>query len=713
MKAQLRRLRIWQKLLISSIAYLLPIGLLVYFVVYGIQRDIAIAKLEIQGSQALAPLEDLVGLLANAERITHFYLDGDRTLKDKVRASQESVSSTMETLLGVTRPREKALGIDPSSMKAAGLGAMAPAEINSRWEELRNGIEKLTTFQSDSKHETLIRDVQTLKTRLAETSNLILDPELDTYYMMEVATVIVPQAEAFLAEITFFGQKALLRSSRSQDHKLAAKEMFTLSQYATRMEESNLKQIERGIATAIREDGNFHGLNQALQEKLPPALDNYRQQLKPLTTILMKFSVDGNGTGEMESFLAACTRAMTSASELRRTSVDVLRGLLQERIKSYRAIRLAVLLLSLAAVVIAVSLVLFISRGITSPLKGVVEVAGEVAMGRLDEARKRLQETAPRGDLALLEAEFESGHVRDEIWRLWGVFSTMAKSLGSLINQVRDSGIQVVTSATEISASARELEATASQQAASVSEVEATSREITSGSHKLARTMNDVAEVAAATAALVEEGHHGLQGMEDTMRQLMAATASIAAKHQAISEKANNIGTIVTTITKVADQTNLLSLNAAIEAEKAGEYGLGFSVVAREIRRLADQTAVATTHIDRMVKETQSAVSSGVMEVDKFVQQVRQGVDDVQRISGQLLTVIQQVQALIPHFEEVNRSTESQSVGAEEISKAMTNLSDGAYQTKQVVEEFNRAVEQLTEAVHGLQGEVSRFTVEG
>ncbi len=326
---------------------------------------------------------------------------------------------------------------------------------------------------------------------------------------------------------------------------------------------------------------------------------------------------------------------------------------------------------------------------------------------------KHLKSTAPEGDLAVFEAGFESGRIKDEIWRLWAVFSVMARSLGSLVSQVRDSGIKVVSSATEISASARELEATASQQASSVGEVGATSREIAAGSRKLAKTMNDVAEVASSTAALAEEGHEGLKGMEITMRQLMAATASIASKHEAISEKTNNIGTIVTTITKVADQTNLLSLNAAIEAEKAGEYGLGFSVVAREIRRLADQTAVATLNIERMVKEMQSAVSSGVMEVDKFVQQVRQGVEDVQRISGQLVSVIGEVQALIPQFQDVNHAMESQSVGAEEINKAMGNLSDGAYQTRQVVEEFNRAAEHLTEAVQGLQNEVSRFTVEG
>ena len=97
------------------------------------------------------------------------------------------------------------------------------------------------------------------------------------------------------------------------------------------------------------------------------------------------------------------------------------------------------------------------------------------------------------------------------------------------------------------------------------------------------------------------------------------------AKLAVLNEKASNINQVVTTITKVADQTNLLSLNAAIEAEKAGEHGRGFAVVATEIRRLADQTAIASYDIEQLVKEMQSAVSAGVMGMDKFSEEVRRG----------------------------------------------------------------------------------------
>src|SRR4029077_20791792 len=124
-------------------------------------------------------------------------------------------------------------------------------------------------------------------------------------------------------------------------------------------------------------------------------------------------------------------------------------------------------------------------------------------------------------------------------------------------------------------------------------------------SRELVKTMNEVNHVSEQTASLAGSGQASIGRMESNMRQIMEASSSISAKLAVLNEKTANINSVITTITKVADQTNLLSLNAAIEAEKAGEYGLGFAVVAMEIRRLADQTAVATYDIEKMVKEMQ------------------------------------------------------------------------------------------------------------
>ena len=302
---------------------------------------------------------------------------------------------------------------------------------------------------------------------------------------------------------------------------------------------------------------------------------------------------------------------------------------------------------------------------------------------------------------------------RDELGLLGEGINRMADDLTSLIGQVQRSGIQVNSSATEIAATSKQQQATATEIAATTAEVGATASRISATSRELARTVQDVSEVSTQTAALAQSGQGSLQRMEASMQQIGEASNLINSRLALLSEKAANIGMVVTTINKVADQTNLLSLNAAIEAEKAGEHGRGFAVVAREIRRLADQTAVATLDIEQLVKEMQSAVSAGVMGMDKFSEEVRRGGDSVRQVTTQLSEIIEQVQTITPSFEAVNEGVQSQSISAQQISDALAQLSLAAQQTADSLRQSNMAIDQLNDAARGLQSGVSRFTLAG
>ncbi|MFM7550442.1 MAG: methyl-accepting chemotaxis protein [Cyanobacteriota bacterium] len=160
--------------------------------------------------------------------------------------------------------------------------------------------------------------------------------------------------------------------------------------------------------------------------------------------------------------------------------------------------------------------------------------------------------------------------------------------------------------------------------------------DISTTSTELLTTMEGVNTVSGQTAQVAAGGRRALDELNQAMQQLQQATNSISNRLGSIRDKASDISSVVTTITKIADQTNLLSINAAIEAEKAGDQGLGFLVLAREIRRLADQTAVATLDIEQMVRHMQSAVSAGVMEMDGFTSQVKQGTSVTTEVSTQL-----------------------------------------------------------------------------
>ena len=346
--------------------------------------------------------------------------------------------------------------------------------------------------------------------------------------------------------------------------------------------------------------------------------------------------------------------------------------------------------------IVAVFFGIYFSNTIAKPLgakiAGVVSVAEQISTGDLT-------------------PQVKVSNTVDEVGKLQAAFGRMIQNLNDLIRQVQHSGIQITTATTHIAASGKHLEATMNEQVASTNEVASTAQQIAATSSELVKTINEVEHKSQTTALAASESQQDLMQMETSMGELADATSIISEKLGVINEKANKINNIIITITKVADQTNLLSLNAAIEAEKAGEYGKGFSVVAREISRLADQTALATLDIETMVTEMQAAVSVGVMEMDKFTHQVKQSVEGVQTISAKIESIIFQVQTLTPRFQQVSSSMEDQSQGAVQISEAMVQLSEAASQTAESLRGINGAIKQLNEAAGGLRQEISRFKV--
>ena len=342
----------------------------------------------------------------------------------------------------------------------------------------------------------------------------------------------------------------------------------------------------------------------------------------------------------------------------------------------------------------------FTVRRICNPISNLTHVAREIAEGKLIDAKKTLD---------TLHGKFSSS--RDETGLLFAAFQSMAENLNGLLGQIQQSGNQVTASSTEIAASSRGLEATMNQQAASTAQVSASSKLISQTAETLAGTVDEVAAAASETAELAEAGQLGLMGMEASMQEVLKGTASVSTKLEAMKKNALDIGSIVATITKVADQTNLLSLNAAIEAEKAGEYGLGFSVVANEIRRLADQTAVATLDIEDMVNEMEESVSTGASEMEQFSGVVQSTARKMRDIGGQLGGIMEKVRTLPPGFEAVNKGMADQSESAGQISETMGHLNEATQNTLESLREFKFAAEDLNEAALGLQEQVSRFEV--
>ena len=297
----------------------------------------------------------------------------------------------------------------------------------------------------------------------------------------------------------------------------------------------------------------------------------------------------------------------------------------------------------------------------------------------------------------------------DESGALLRAIGVMADSLNTLIGKVKACTVQLVSAATAIAAATHRQSELNGTFGASTTQVAASSNEITATSRVLLQTMHEVSEATDHAAEVAGRGRTDLTRMESSMAQLVHATTTVSARLGVIAERANSIGAVVTTITQVADQTNLLSLNAAIEAEKAGEYGHGFAVVAREIRRLADQTAVATLDIERLVGEMRGSVAAGVVEMDQFGHQVRAGVTETMRLGEQLGVIIESVEKLKPRFESAHQGMQAQAVGACQINEAMMQLRNVAAASGDSAESLAATANDLQAAIEALKTEVARF----
>lgn len=351
--------------------------------------------------------------------------------------------------------------------------------------------------------------------------------------------------------------------------------------------------------------------------------------------------------------------------------------------------RLAILAVAGATAIPAAFVALLVAGRIARPIRDASAALALAARGDLDHTVAVRGRGEIRGLLESLQRM-----VVDLGGMLLGIRST-GRELGAVAGRVRETATNQHRVVQDLSSSAAEI-------ASAIEQMSATGRQ-------LAATASGVAEVADETAGRAERGRQGLERMREAVGALDATSDSVGARLAEIRERADGVGAVIGTIARIASRTNLLSINAAIEAEKAGPHGRGFQVVAAEINRLSDQTAAAALEVESIVAGMQRSVAEGASAMDGLSGVVRSGVGIASSVSEDLAAILESVAALRGSFAELKGGIDAQSEGALQIRDAMRHLAASAENARAIVERLREAGDQLDRSAGSLQGSVERF----
>ncbi len=350
------------------------------------------------------------------------------------------------------------------------------------------------------------------------------------------------------------------------------------------------------------------------------------------------------------------------------------------------------LIITAISIIIGLILAVFITRSITRPTNKVVNMLKDIAQGEGD-LTKRLDINS-----------------KDEIGDLANWFNTFINKLHDIIYQVAQNTEQLASAATEVSSSAEQLSAGASEQTNQTAQVSAAIEEMTATIVESSKNTQDAAEKAQEAAKASQEGGRLAENTSEGMNEIVDSAAVTAQNIQGLAEKATAIGEIIKVIDDIADQTNLLALNAAIEAARAGEQGRGFAVVADEVRKLAERTTKATKEVAETIKGIQNDVSGANTQMEESSGIVNKGKDLVIQTNAALNNIFTSIEGVQDMMRQIAGAAEEQSAAAEQISKSVENVdriskeaATGAEQAATASEQLNRQSEELRNLISGFK----------
>ncbi|WP_323896512.1 methyl-accepting chemotaxis protein [Aeromonas allosaccharophila] len=649
------------KFLLWSCLMLLPLAYSMTNLLGRLQDDNAQANRELAGVVNLAPIPAIEqALLTHRNLMTRHAYEVDPVGDDQLKAAAQAVEQSLQAFAD-TRQNNPSFEV-----------------IQRGWAALQSDAGKLEVEQNNLRHDKLLTEVRHLYKHITAASSLIQDPALGTYYMVILASERLPQLRDLLAQVRD-------RAATIADFGLFQAEGYSGLRFRLDLISATLQELEADLT---------------LLYQIEPT---YRAELGQQTDALMQLVRQGVETMEnkmmKDQLVQLSTKEVQALGDKMDEAITALAGHVRQRLEADLRQRLAANQRHFWWVTapLTASLLLYLYLMIGAYLS-------------LRETVARVRDIAAR-----VNAQDLSQHIeivgQDELAAISRDYNVTLETLRTLMLRVRENGVTVVESATEIEArTCRSQEVIADQQgethqvATAIKELAATSQDMAGNALQAARMTQEAQNVVGQGEDVVERT---IKAIDHINREVLRTAETIGQLEQQCSQ----IGGVISVIRGIAEQTNLLALNAAIEAARAGEQGRGFAVVADEVRSLANRTQGATVEIQQMIEQLQSGARASVTAMSAASHEAQEGVGLAQEAQQAFGAITEKVDRMVDTNAIIASAIEQQGAVVNEIERNVVRISDGSDEALQVANAARDAARQIHQLTEQLRAMVQSFVL--
>lgn len=676
----MNRLKYPQKFGLIGALCLMPIIVMLVFLLTEIDKNITFAENERSGVEYYQPLKDLLVGVQLHRGIANTYLNGDASFKEKMVNQQSQIEEIIKAVNEVDRKYGETLKTTDKWNS-----------LKEQWHRIQEkAFSGLRPKESLELHTALVENTIALISHIGDTSNLILDPELDSYYLMDSIVNKLPLLSEKIGQARVLGSGIAARKKFINDEK---EQLIAVSVYI----KTAFDATNNGMDIAIRE-------NPTIKPKVEAYIKEYSNSVNGFMDVLnMNFITAQNIDIKPDEYFAVATKAITDNFKIFDVEAKVLDDLLQTRAKKYSEKKYVTL--TVVGVVTVLVLYLFI--------------AFYLSVMRTVSILERSTKLMADGDLTV-RAELET---RDELRLVGTSFNTMVESFRQMVTSNKRLAEQVAASAkqlstvadesakvtNEIAAMNQEVANGAENQARGAEECSRAMEEMAIGIQKIAESSGIVSELSSEVLKQAEYGNESIQDAVVQTSALHDSTNKAAFMIHELDKLTQRIGQIASVITDISMQTNLLALNANIEAARAGEHGRGFTVVANEIRKLAEQSKESAREISGMIQEIQQYTTETVRAMHEGTQEVAKGIHAIHKTGEVFGIILSSIQNVAEQIEEVSATSQQMAAGSEQVSASIDGVSSIAQDSATIAqnvasasEEQISSVEDITSSTHTL-----------